>query len=161
MAPLFVSCDKLSHTYSPFTTRGMHSLPGKQGRNVPFVRPTKSISRANIVVTAAPEHVLDTNNDKNKNGAGDNGSRALDEEYSAGLLAVHGGELSGRPKVSGTYDHLMETIDWYLDPIYWCGLMLGRYHRKADISDMCACRFFDHSNRPNSNVYIQEYAGTD
>lgn len=102
----------------------MHSLPGKQGRNVPFVRPTKSISRANIVVTAAPEHVLDTNNDKNRNGAGDNGSRALDEEYSAGLLAVHGGELSGRPKVSDslttpivqtatyTFKNTQELIDY-------------------------------------------------
>ena len=102
MAPLFVSCDQLSHIYSPFTTRGMHSLPGKQGRNVPFVRPTKSISRAHIVVTAAPEHVINTDNDNSRDNRGVHGSRGLDEEYSAGLLAVHGGELSGRPKVSGT-----------------------------------------------------------
>lgn len=160
MAPLFVSCDKLSHTYSPFTTRGMHSLPGKQARNVPFVRPTKSISRANIVVTAAPEHVIDTDNDNNRDKLADNGTRALDEEYSAGLLAVHGGELSGRPKVSGTCCHLIKTYNCIETCYGWRLLLAGFPLNTTDASDLCFCRFFDHAYCPNSDIYIQEYSRT-
>lgn len=83
----------------------MHSLPGKQGRTVPFVRPTRSISRTHIVVAAAPEHVVDANNDLNSDKRTNDDSRSSDVEYSAGLLAVHGGEMSGRPKVSGMSSH--------------------------------------------------------
>jgi hypothetical protein len=49
-------------------------------------------------VSAVPEHVVENlNNDKRNESAG-NGNG---EDYSSGLLAVHGGEMNGRPKVSG------------------------------------------------------------
>lgn len=110
--------------------RGMHNLPGKQGRSVPFVRPTKSISKANIVVAAAPEHVLDTDNEnENRNEGGLNGSRNPGEEYSAGLLAVHGGELSGRPKVSGTWSSILIQSD----------ALIHRYHALCSTVRLYSC----------------------
>jgi len=100
MAPLFVSCDKLSHTYSPFSTRGLHSIPGLQKRSVPFVRPSKNISRQHIVVSAAPEHAVE-NNDLSNNGTQSGDLHGVSAATSNGLLAVHGGEMDGRPNVSG------------------------------------------------------------
>ena len=54
-------------------------------------------------MSAVPEHVVENlNNDKRNESVG-NGNG---EDYSSGLLAVHGGEMNGRPKVSGMCQYL-------------------------------------------------------
>lgn len=78
-------------------------MPGRQGRSVPFVRPCRNISRQHIVVSSAQEHAIEENNMKNNDFRSNGTSReGIGGMTSNGLLAVHGGELGGRPRVSGT-----------------------------------------------------------
>ena len=101
MAPLFIPCHRLPHVYSPLSSRGGRSLSGQQGRSVPFVRPCKAISRVHTVTRAVSENVVEKQEDNGRgsnNGPRESGNGA---QPSAGMLAVHGGERAGRPRVSG------------------------------------------------------------
>lgn len=113
----------------------MHSLPGKQGRNVPFVRPSKSISRQQIFVSAVPDHAIQEQSANQENGVVPHTGAV---ESSNGLLAVHGGEMSGRPRVSGAYVSWMGGfLRWMVD--YECG---------------CCCRFSDDADCSDCDVYF-------
>lgn len=85
---------------------------------MPFVRLRKSIPRDHIIVAAATEHSIE-NEESNNAMAMNGGSREkVLDQLSPGLLAVHGGEREGRPKVSGMcsdhYGFLHEVIDVWL-----------------------------------------------
>lgn len=100
MAPLFIDCSRLSYVYSPYTSRKRCALPGLQARAVPYNRPSRNISRCHYsVVKAISEDVTAPNFDHRAysgNGSGESGL-----EPTQGMLAVHGGERAGRPRVSG------------------------------------------------------------
>jgi len=103
MAPLFLACNQLSYVYSPYTSRSMHNLPGQQSRCVPFMRPcmSKHISKSTTIIKAAAENAVTQSGSNTNNGAdGANGTHG-NREPKTGLLAVHGGERAGRPRVSG------------------------------------------------------------
>ena len=99
MAPLFIDCSRLSYVYSPYTSRKRCALPGLQARVVPYNRQSRNISRANFVVKAISKDVVERNQDHRAYSG--NGARESGEQPSQGLLAVHGGERAGRPRVSG------------------------------------------------------------
>ena len=128
MAPLFLPCNRLYAVYSPYTNRRASNLPGQQGRSIPFVRPCKNISKLHtVVVQAVSENIVEEHSGNN----GANGSRESNgtTQQSTGLLAVHGGERAGRPRVSGkasfsrlkTQSHHLshhQLINHLLNPIF-------------------------------------------
>lgn len=63
------------------------------------MRLSKHISRVNTVVQAVSENKVEQNSSKN-NGSGNGREGTHNGEPSTGLLAVHGGERAGRPRVS-------------------------------------------------------------
>jgi hypothetical protein len=59
---------------------------------------SKHISRATTIIRAVSENAVQESGSSKDNGA--NGTRGI-RETKTGLLAVHGGERAGRPRVSG------------------------------------------------------------
>lgn len=99
MAPLYSPCFQLSQVYSPLSSRKLNHLPGSQARSVPFVRPTRSISRFQHQVRAAAEPM--TAADQNTGNGSGSSYDLEDDGCTAATRAVHGGERAGRPRVSG------------------------------------------------------------
>lgn len=109
MAPLFVSCSKLSQVYSPHSCRSS-SLPGMQSRVVPFMCAPAHMGQSSRLRATASEP---TTKQQASDPTGLSGSlqtyeehqkdhRGVQASFSASTLAVHGGERAGRPRVSGT-----------------------------------------------------------
>jgi hypothetical protein len=62
---------------------------------------SKHISRSSTIIKAAAENAVTQSGNNANNGAdGTNGAHGIGEPKT-GLLAVHGGERAGRPRVSG------------------------------------------------------------
>jgi len=94
MAPLFIPCNRLSHVYSPLSSRSSVGLPGDKARNVPFVRPCQQLPKPYTVVMAVSDNFVE----QDKPLTSTNGSRehVLANEPSPGMLSVHGGERQPR-----------------------------------------------------------------
>lgn len=121
MAPLPLSCHQLSHISSPSSSRSGHNLPGKEARSVSFVRRSRYKSHSKFTVKAVSENVLEKqegNNNGSGSGLWEQGGEA---QPSPGMLAVHGGERAGRPRVSGAnisqWHPLDDTVEKRLDRI--------------------------------------------
>ena len=62
---------------------------------------SKHISKVSTIIKAVSDNAVQQSGSSKNNGAdGGNGTRGIGETKT-GLLAVHGGERAGRPRVSG------------------------------------------------------------
>lgn len=103
MAPLFLPSHRLSHTCSSVSPKNAHNLPGQQSKSGPLVRPPcKHTSRANTVVKAVSENVVKDSEGQSPKSDIEPLEHRGGTKSSPGMLAVHGGERAGRPRVSGS-----------------------------------------------------------
>lgn len=76
---------------------------------------SKHISRLSTIIKAASESAVTQSGSNKNNGAdGANGTRGIGEPKT-GLLAVHGGERAGRPRVSGRCFYLPQDAAFFID----------------------------------------------